>query len=45
MRKGKRKVMSKQQSIFDHEIELRQKALEISKNHVHTKPIKFLVKR
>lgn len=41
---GKRKVMSKQQSIFDHEKELKQKALEIAKNHVDKKPIKFLLK-
>ena len=32
-------------TIQEHDKDLRQQALEISKNHVHTKPIKYLLKR
>lgn len=32
-------------SIFEEEKELRKKAIELSKNHIDKKPIKYLLKR
>lgn len=47
MKLGKRafKVYSPKKSIQEHESELRSQAIELSKNHVDTKPIKYLLKR
>lgn len=43
--KAKTKVYNPKKTFFEHENELRQKAIELSKNHVDTKPIKYLLKR
>lgn len=46
MRLGKKreKSFTKNETIFETEARLKKEALEISKNFVHTKPTKFLLK-
>jgi hypothetical protein len=38
------KALEKQESIFEYEARLKREAISISKNFVHTKPIKYLFK-
>lgn len=46
MRLGKKreKAYTKNESIFEYEARLKKEAIEIAKNFVHTKPIKYLLK-
>lgn len=44
LNKKNKKPLEKAESIFDIEARLRQEAIIISKNFVHTKPIKYLLK-
>ena len=39
-----KRPLNKSETIFEAEHKLREKAKEISKNFVHTKPTKFLLK-
>lgn len=39
-----KKGLNKTESIFEYEARLKRKAIEISKNFVHTKPVKYLLK-
>lgn len=47
MKLGKKafKVYSPKKTINEHENDLRKQAIELSKNHVDTKPIKYLLKK
>lgn len=47
MKLGKKafKVYSTKKTIHEHEKELRNQAIELSKNHVDTKPIRYLLKK
>ncbi len=44
LNKKRKKPIDKNESIFDEEARLRKEAIIISKNFVHTKPIKYLLK-
>jgi hypothetical protein len=44
LNKKNKKAVEKSESIYDYEARLKQEAIEISKNFVHTKPIKYLLK-
>jgi hypothetical protein len=39
-----KKALEKTETIFETDYRLKKKAIEISKNFVHTKPIKYLLK-
>ena len=43
--KAKEKIYTPKKTIFEHDKNLRSQAIEISKNHVDTKPIKYLLKK
>lgn len=43
--KAKEKIYTPKKTIFEHDKDLRKQAIEISKNHVDKKPIKYLLKR
>ena len=43
--KAKEKIYTPKKTIFEHDKNLRLQAIEISKNHVDTKPIKYLLKK
>lgn len=40
----RKKAIEKTESIYDYEARLKKEALEISKNFIHTKPVKYLLK-
>ena len=42
--KKNKKALDKQESLQEYEIRLRKTAIESAKNHVDTKPIKYLLK-
>lgn len=44
MKLNKKKAVEKAESIFEYEDRLRKEAIQISKNFVHTKPIKYILK-
>lgn len=39
-----KKGLNKTESIFDYEARLRKEAIKISKNFIHKKPVKYLLK-
>lgn len=44
IKKTPKKALEKTETIFEFEARLKKEAIEISKNFVHTKPIKYLLK-
>jgi hypothetical protein len=44
IKKMPKKALQKTETIFEYEARLKKEAIEISKNFVHTKPIKYLLK-
>jgi hypothetical protein len=44
IKKLPKKGLNKTESIFEYEARLKREALEISKNFIHTKPVKYLLK-
>lgn len=44
MYKNQKRKKPPEETIFEMEARLRKEAIEISKNFVHTKPIKYLLK-
>ncbi|REH00289.1 hypothetical protein C8P67_103265 [Flavobacterium aquicola] len=43
-KKIRSKPLDKSESIFEYEARLKKEAIEIAKNFVHTKPVKYLLK-
>lgn len=44
IKKIRNKALEKTETIFEYEARLKKEAIEISKNFVHTKPTKYLLK-
>lgn len=44
LNKKNKKALEKTETIYDYEVRLKKEAVEISKNFIHTKPIKYLLK-
>lgn len=44
LNKKNKKALEKTETIYDYEAHLKKEAAEISKNFIHTKPIKYLLK-
>lgn len=43
--KNRIKSLVKRETIFETEERLKREAIEVAKNHQHTKPIKYLLKK
>ena len=43
-KKPPKKALEKTETIFEYEARLKKEAIELSKNFIHTKPIKYLLK-